>query len=148
MNMPRRSILALGSVFLLGPSLAGIGHSRASPVIAGGFDVIGYFDGKPQRGTTWHAAEMGGNTYRFASSRNRDRFLAAPQRFAPAYEGHCAYGVRMGQKFRTDPSAFDIVEGRLFLFLDPGTQSVWRQSPDRNIAVADGIWSTLKAGPF
>lgn len=119
---------------------------KAAPVTIGGRDPVSYFAGGPVpfEGSREFEAEHGGRVYRFASQANRARFLAEPDRFAPAYGAFCAYGVRMGQLLEVDPEAFRVVGGRLFLFHDLGTRLVWMMDEPRNIEMADGIWPTLR----
>ena len=54
--------------------------------------------------------------WRFASAANRDAFLAAPEIYAPAFEGFDPTGVADGHAVETSPAQFAIVDGRLFLF--------------------------------
>jgi len=113
-----------------------------------GFDPVAYHKaGKPTKGLAQYSAEYEGVRYLFASSGNRSAFTAAPAKYAPAYGGWCSYGVRVGKKFDVDPAAWQVVDGRLFLQLDPGTQKVWLKDTDRNIAIADRIWPSIMAVP-
>jgi len=111
-----------------------------------GFDPIAYFDsGKPVRGRPDHASTIDGITYLFASRENRIVFEKEPDRYRPAYGGYCSYGVRVGKKYDTDPAAWTIVDGRLFLHLDLGTKKIWSIDRDKNIEVADRLWPQIKA---
>jgi hypothetical protein len=49
----------------------------------------------------------------------------------------------MGRKLPIDPTAFDIVDGRLYLFLDRATRHTWHQDETGNIQIADKIWPEL-----
>ncbi|MEQ8666799.1 MAG: YHS domain-containing (seleno)protein [Rhodospirillales bacterium] len=148
-----RSILLLAVVF---SALAGqkgafaaeeINVSKAGVAIHG-YDPVAYHrENTPVEGKQAFSAQHDGATYWFASAENRDAFLQAPDTYAPAYGGWCAYGVRVGRKFNTDPQAFGIVNGRLYFYLDLGTQKVWEEDVARNIAIADRIWPSIKATP-
>jgi hypothetical protein len=82
-----------------------------------GYDPVAYFDGgKPAKGSPDITADVGGVTYRFASADHRDRFLADPAKYQPAYGGWCATAMAKNKKVEIDPTSFKITDGRLFLF--------------------------------
>ena len=113
-----------------------------------GYDPVAYHRSQaPIEGSRAYRATHDGSTYFFASAENRDTFIADPGAFAPAYGGWCSYGVRVGRKFDIDPAAFQIVDGQLYLQLDLGTQKVWAEDLERNIAVADRIWPGIRSIP-
>lgn len=112
-----------------------------------GYDPVAYFaDGAPTKGDGRFEYEYEGVTYRFASAENRQTFIANPQRYQPAYGGFCAYGVRTGRKFEIDPHSWRIVDGRLYLLLNPATKAIWELQRADNIEIADTIWPKIR--PF
>ena len=112
----------------------------------GGYDPVSFHLSEPEVGVASWTLDHQGRRYRFASAENRQRFRAAPERYLPAYRGHCAYGVRMGKKLAVDLSAYEIVDQRLFLLLNRATLELWRQDQRQNIAIADRIWPELATG--
>lgn len=113
-----------------------------------GYDPVAYHRaGLPTKGLESFRATRDGVTYLFATAENRDAFVADPETYEPAYGGWCSYGVRVGRKFDIDPNAFRIVDGRLYLQLDMGTQKVWAEDTIRNIAIADRIWPSIRSIP-
>jgi YHS domain-containing protein len=111
-----------------------------------GYDVVAYFtEGRPVPGVAAFEHEVGGVKYRFASAANRDRFAREPQRFLPQYGGFCAYAVSKGYTADTDPQAWKIVDGRLFLNYDRGVQRLWEQDIPGRIAKGDENWKGLSA---
>lgn len=110
-----------------------------------GYDPVSYhISGTPRQGDRSLRAEYGGGTFLFSSRENRDAFLATPERFVPAYGGFCSYGVRVGKKFDGDPQVWKMVDGRVFLQLDRGTQRVWLKDMHKNIAIAERLWPTVR----
>ncbi len=109
-----------------------------------GYDVVAYFtDGRPVRGTTafvhrWRDAE-----WRFATAAHRDAFAADPERYAPQYGGFCAYGVAQGAQVDVDPTAWRIVDGRLYLNIDHSVQRRWQQDIAGYIRQGDANWSRM-----
>ncbi|MDC5840014.1 hypothetical protein OPW33_11770 [Vibrio europaeus] len=110
-----------------------------------GYDPVAYFtdagalQGEPQFSATYKNA-----IYHFVSSENRDQFKANPQAFAPQYGGYCAFGVAMGKKFETDPQAWKIEDGKLYLNLDKTVQQRWLEDTQGFIVDANTNWTNIK----
>lgn len=136
---PRRALLGL---FLATPAL---GRSFAERGVAlRGTDVVSYFtEGRVVRGRAEHSAEWDGVRWLFANAANRERFVADPTAHAPAYGGFCAWAVSQGYTAPTDPAAWRIVEGRLFLNYDQNIQRRWERDIPRFIALGDANWPRL-----
>ena len=143
----RRRFLSYGRALLASVWLALISPALATeaPIALGGHDPVSYFDRGAVAGDAQWSAVYGGQTYRFSSRANRDRFQQQPDHYAPAYDGHCAYGVRMGKLLAVDYYAYEIVDGRLFLLLNRATQALWQEQKQQNIAIADRLWPELRA---
>jgi YHS domain-containing protein len=119
-------------------------NTLSSDVAIKGHDPVAYFlDGRPVMGDPAYQAEHEGALYQFASADNLEQFQQEPGAYAPAYGGYCSYGVRVGMKYDIDPTAFEIVDGRLYLQLDPGTRHIWLQDTYENIMIADQIWREI-----
>jgi YHS domain-containing protein len=111
----------------------------------GGYDLVSYHqEGGPVRGTGFQKAEHDGVTYLFANEANRAAFEAHPEKYLPAYNGYCAFGVALGKKFNTDPSVYTIVDGRLYLNLDGDIQGKWAANRSVNIEKAEANWSKIQ----
>ena len=81
-----------------------------------GYDPVAYFtQGKPVKGSREYTHQWNGATWRFASAQNRERFAAAPAKYAPQYGGYCAYGVASGYAVKIEPDAWSVVDGKLYL---------------------------------
>lgn len=110
-----------------------------------GYDPVAYFlADRPVPGNSRYELRHEGAVYRFATAGNLALFRSDPERFTPEYGGYCSYGVRLGRKFDVDPHAWRIVEGRLFLQLDQGTQVIWLKDLNRNISIADSVWPQIR----
>lgn len=120
------------------------GVEAATPALSG-YDPVAYFDeGRPVRGSGYHTADFKGVTYLFASESHQKKFLANPGRYAPQYGGYCAYGVAVGKKFHSDPHAWKIVNGKLYLNLDRDIQKKWNQDIRGYIAKAETNWQEIE----
>ena len=109
-----------------------------------GTDPVAYFtEGKPVEGSAEFKHEWNGATWRFSSAENRDLFAANPEAYAPQYGGYCAWAVSQGYTASTDPDAWAIVDGKLYLNYNQAVQSKWGKSIPQNIAAADKNWPSV-----
>ncbi len=107
-----------------------------------GYDPVAYFvDGTPTKGDPAFTADYQGATWHFANAANRDRFVAEPETYAPAYGGYCAYGMAQGGKVPIDPDAWKIVDGTLYLNVNQKIQGWWQEDIPGFIQKADANWS-------
>lgn len=114
----------------------------------GGYDPVAYFtEGKPTKGDFQITAEHDGAVYRFASEENRKLFLESPDRYLPQYGNYCAYGAAVGKKFSSDPTVWQIVDGRLYLNLDENIATQFNDDLQGNIAKADKNWGRIAEKP-
>ncbi len=106
-----------------------------------GYDAVAYFaEGKAVKGNKRYALQWGGATWYFANAGNRDRFRAEPAKYAPQYGGYCAYAVANGYTASTDPQAWSIVDGRLYLNFSTGVREQWQQDVPGHIRRANNNW--------
>lgn len=111
-----------------------------------GFDTVAYFtDGQAVKGNVNYTATYKNAIYQFASEEHRDLFRGNPEKYAPQYGGYCAFGVTMDRKFDTDPTAFKIVEEKLYLNLNAQVQERWLTNVPGFISQADGNWGDIRS---
>ncbi len=143
--MIRRIVSALAGILIAGliagPAFAGSVNKTFFGTALKGYDTVAYHTaGRPVEGSRKFSHTWGGATWRFASAENRDLFAADPERYAPAYGGYCAYGMAQGAKVDIDPSAWRIVDGRLFLNANREVQQIWVKDIPGYIVRADTHW--------
>jgi len=110
-----------------------------------GYDPVAYHtEGKATPGAEAIVHRWNGATWHFASEENRDLFVANPQRYAPGYGGYCAYGTSNGYKVSTQPEAFAIVDGVLYLNYNVPVQNTWNKDRPGYIRKADTEWRSLE----
>ena len=123
-----------------GDALTGRYYAPGGVVLAG-YDPVAYFEeGRPVKGRASFSHEHDGATFWFATAENRDRFAADPDRYTPQYGGFCAYGMSEGYRATTEPDAFTVHEGRLYLNYDREVRRLWSAEQARRIARADENW--------
>jgi hypothetical protein len=110
----------------------------------GGYDSVAYFlERKPVKGDRRYVHEWMGAEWRFVSAENRERFIAAPQRYAPQYGGYCAWAVAQGYTASGDPQNWKIVDDKLYLNYDNVVQKKWEADIQGFIVKADKNWPTV-----
>lgn len=140
-----------------GMALAGDQYLDETGYAVSGYDVVSYFDlpqsaiGQPQQspiaGLTSFTADYNGAQFAFATAANRDRFLADPARYAPQYDGHCAYGVARGGKAPGNPTLWRIVDDRLYLNVSRNVVGFWEADIPGNLLTSEANWVTVEPQP-
>jgi hypothetical protein len=112
-----------------------------------GYDAVAYFtEGAPVRGASGFTHDWNGATWRFATLANRDAFAADPEAFAPQYGGYCAYAVANGYTARTDPDAFTVHDGKLYLNFSRRIRSRWERDIPGHVQKGDANWPGVLEG--
>ncbi len=144
-----KSLLAvLAAITFSGAAFAGPQYLNKAGFAVSGYDTVAYHTaGEATPGDEAFSTEYNGTTWLFASQENLDLFVADPVKYAPAYDGHCAYAAYNGQKVRTDPQAWTIVDDVLYLNFNAGIKRRWEKDTAEYIAGADEEWVSLEADP-
>ena len=154
--MKRMSTVLASVVFAAAASaaLAGEQYVDGTGYAVSGYDVVSYFDIEqsavgdaqpvPLPGNAALTADYNGATWAFATEENRDRFLADPAKFAPAYDGHCAFGVAQGGKVPGNPTLWRIVDDTLYLNITKNVAGFWEADIPGNITLSEGNWPGLE----
>lgn len=109
-----------------------------------GYDPVAYFtEARPVKGSEQFTHRWRGATWRFASAENRERFVAAPEKYAPQYGGYCAWAVANNYTASIDPQAWRLVDGRLYLNYSLAVRETWAKDIPGNIRKADANWPAV-----
>lgn len=131
-------------LLLTGQTALAAGVSKATLAVSG-YDLVSYHSEQgPQPGNGYFVSEQAGATYLFANKENKARFDRNPEKYLPVYGGYCAYGVAVNKKFYSDPLAWKIVDGKLYLNLDADIQKKWLKDIPGYIKQADANWMKIK----
>lgn len=149
------TLISAAALMIAGAAEAGPQYVDESKFAASGYDVVAYHGleqvpvGQPQPeavpGRADITAEYNGATWAFSSEENRDKFLADPAQYAPQYDGHCAYGVAQGGKVPGNPNLWRLVDGKLYLNINPPVVSFWEEDIPGQINTAESNWSELES---
>ena len=111
-----------------------------------GYDPVSYFTGGgAERGSPDITSQWNGATWRFASTEHRDLFAEDPEQYAPQFGGFCALGMAHGGDVPTNPEAWTIWQGKLYLNMIKEVSITWRYNPDKLVERAGIKWEALNA---
>ncbi len=99
-------------------------------------------------GAAAHSVTNDGVAYYFASKASADMFQADPEKYMPQYGGFCAYAVALGKKFDGDPRFADIVDGKLYLFVNAAIFEKYKQDKENVLKTAAEVWPKIKHTPI
>ena len=118
----------------------------AKGVALKGHDPVAYFTaGAPTPGRPEFTATHDGASYHFASAANRDAFKANPAKYAPQYGGFCAMGVALDKKLDGDPTAWRVVDNRLYLNVNKDVQKKWLEDVPAHLKKAEATWPQIRS---
>ncbi len=106
-----------------------------------GSDAVAYFDGNgPVAGSADHQVTWNGAIWQFASAENAQKFSDDPSAYAPQFGGYCAYAASKGYLAPTQPDAWTLYEGKLYLNANLRARELWLKDVPGNIAKGNANW--------
>ena len=128
-----------------GTPYATVANSQNEQVMLLGHDPTAYFTaGAPVRGKPEFKVSLPERTYYFASGQSKELFTSNPARYEPQYGGFCASGAAYAIKLGSDPTSWQIHDGRLFIFGDVLGKIAWQLDPQWNVDHADRLWPAIR----
>jgi YHS domain-containing protein len=91
-------------------------------------------------GRAIYTVERDGVAYYFANEDSMAQFQETPDLYLPQFGGFCAYGVAQGKKLDANPHFADIVDGRLYVFLNAGAFARYLEDREGTIEQAWENW--------
>jgi YHS domain-containing protein len=116
----------------------------ANGVILKGYDPVAYFTRhQAVKGNPAIQTRFGGAIYYFVSVADKVAFSKNPSRYVPQYGAFCAYHLSKGELKDSDPAAFFIYKGKLYVCSAADSAKEFRSNIDENIRKADDYWVPL-----
>jgi len=159
------SVLSLACSF----AFAGDQYVDESGYALSGYDAVAFHSleqseiGQPQPeaipGKKAITTEYNGATWAFSTEENRDLFVENPEKYAPQFDGHCAYGISQGGKVPANPNLWRIIDDKLYVNINPAVvgffeedipgfletgETVWKEELEAADA-SDRSWKAIKA---
>lgn len=111
-------------------------------VAINGYDPVAYYsDSKSEMGEKEFLYKWNGAEWYFASKNHMEMFKENPDKYAPQYGGFCAFGLSKNKLMSSDPNAWQIVDGKLYLCTNNKVHKMWQEDIKENIKKSDKNWS-------
>lgn len=128
-----------------------VSKSRFKGVAIGGSDTVAYhsLQREPQasvvKGSKSFVVKYKGANWHFADQASAAKFEAEPEKYSPAYNGHCANALSLGKGLvKTDGAHWEIYEDKLYLFYAADGRTRWVDGDWKDYKViADSEWAKL-----
>lgn len=156
--MTKFSIIAVVSATLISLAPAGFAADEynvangltltGNPLGMHGFDPVSMFRADaPEIGDAEFTSAYDGVDYYFATAEAKAAFDADPASLLPQFGGFCAFGVYVGKKLDGDVRFADIVDGKLYLFVNKAIFDKYLEDKDTVIAGAFSKWPEIQSVP-
>lgn len=147
------AIAAVASLMLTAPAWAADEYNVSTGVTAAGvplglhgIDTVALSTlNAPAEGDAAHTVTHDGVAYYFASGASAERFKANPEGYLPQYGGFCAFAVAKGKKFDGDPMFADIVDGKLYLFVNDAVFQLYLADKENILRKAEETWPKIRS---
>ncbi|MCB1805980.1 MAG: YHS domain-containing protein [Candidatus Competibacteraceae bacterium] len=100
--------------------------------------------GAVAEGSAVHTVLHDDAAYYFASQQSADTFSEDPEKYLPQYGGFCAYAVALGKKLDGDPRFADIVDGKLYLFVNDAIFQKYKENSQKILSKAEKMWPEIQ----
>lgn len=115
--------------------------AHAADIAIHGYDTVAYFKADTAlKGSESFTFQWHDMTWYFSSKENRGLFAGSPDKYAPQYDGFCAWAMTESRKAKTDPEVWKIVNGKLYLNCSRAAFEKWSADIPGNINKADTNW--------
>ncbi len=116
-----------------------------NPLGMHGFDPVSVIDtDSPEIGDAVYSASHDDVDYYFATKAAQQLFEEDSAAFLPQFGGFCAYGVFVGKKLDGDVRFADVVDGKLYLFVNAAVFEKYLENRDEVLSVAYDNWPSIR----
>lgn len=152
-NLKTVAIITIAALMFTGSAYAADEHNVSTGVTTAGVP-LGLHGIDPVALSTLNAVAEGdatwtvthdGVAYYFASQASAQRFKTKPEGYLPQYGGFCAFAVAKGKKFDGDPMFADIVDGKLYLFVNGAIFQQYLADKENILRKAEETWPSIRS---
>ena len=116
-----------------------------TPELQGHCPVAYFAMNQPMKGDPQFSSIHNGKVYHFVNEEVKQEFDQNPDKYIPAYDGRCAFGMSIDKEFEACPTNFKIINGKLYLFLkndETNALELWNKEDEvKCLTHADNNWS-------
>ena len=145
------SLLALAQALFSVHASEPVSKSYFGDIAIGGHDTVAYHSvvannpHKAFKGSKTWKAEWKGANWLFTTEADRDLFAANPEQYSPAYNGHCANALSLGEGLiKTDGTHWQIFADQLYTFYAARGRDRWMDGNFKEYKVeSEKAWETI-----
>lgn len=146
-------ILSLLLILLPLSVFAGKWNTNKNGVVLEGYDVVSYHtEDRAIKGLSRLATEYDGVKFYFSTKQHRDMFIKSPEKYAPKFNGYCAFAVgAKNAKVPANADTFKMYNGKLLVFFNDlhegkkfNTKIPWNNDEKTLFLQAEKNWAKLK----
>ncbi|MGJ3254865.1 MAG: YHS domain-containing (seleno)protein [Alcanivorax sp.] len=120
--------------------------AAGAPLGLHGIDPVAFVNlGNRQPGIAQYTEVHDNVAYYFQTKENLKAFKKNPQAYLPQNGGYCTFGVSVGKKFDGDPRYADVVDGKLYVFLNEEIFNAYQKDKAGTIAKAGKQWPKIRS---
>lgn len=132
---------------------AGSWNTNDKNVVLDGHDVVAYHSmAQAVKGDAGNSATYDGAEFHFANAENLAKFKAEPAKFAPKFNGYCAFAAaHHNAKVPANADTFKLYNGELLMFFNDlhegqkfNTKVPWNGNEQAFYSTAVTNWKTLE----
>lgn len=144
--MFKRFVAFMLLAFALGTASFSASAGPQFTVALQGYDAVSYFAGSaPQKGDFMHAVHWNGATWLFTSDQHAATFKKNPAKYAPQFDGYCAFAASRGYKAPGEALTGVVVNDKLYLNFNDQAKKLWQEDVPGNIRKGEENWPKLNA---
>jgi YHS domain-containing protein len=132
----------IGKIYAQQPEIFSVNNKAIN-----GYDPVAFFPQQmPVYGNDSLVYEWKKANWYFASNENLQKFIAAPQMYAPQYGGYCAFGTSDGEghKAPTEVDTWTIKNDKLYFNYNKKVKTHWLKRDSALIEKANINWEKIK----
>jgi YHS domain-containing protein len=120
-------------------------NTTAEKIAVKGFDTVAYFaENSAVKGNSAYEFVWKDSKWLFSSMENLEKFKANPEQYAPQFGGYCSFAVSKGYTADSDPEAWKVVDGKLYLNYNQKVKQLWEAEQEQLIENGRKNWEEFK----
>lgn len=118
-----------------------VNYSMFSNEAINGYDPVAYFtEGQAVLGSKDYSYQWKEADWYFSSEENKSLFIENPKKYIPQYGGYCGFAISKGFTANTDPTSFEILDDKLYLFANEDVKKDWKGHLEENLQKCNENW--------
>lgn len=105
------------------------------------YDPVSFFKNEQiKQGSVEFSYKWNEATWYFSSKENLDLFAENPINYSPQYGGYCSFAISKGFTAKVDPTVYELIDNKLYLFSADDVRTEWKNNLQQNIITCNTNW--------